>query len=176
MKLYHGIRGGLDQLIRSRTLKSPSLQTYPTILNYAHSALIIAEPNLYKEQSFNISELFEQHKEQIGSIVENRFDKTINEQMINNIIVARSRSQPEDTKEFYRTSSIYFSEAPKNYNISFVMNIPDELVQNSPQGWPVVPGEVSLKFTEEVLTVKAAEKFVRSILEKYDSNIKIRTV
>lgn len=185
MKLYHGFRNletimSTSKLICHSLPKSPDAWTenwynkaaekFPGInLNafYINPSLLraVGTEHILPHQTFNPGQLMNDYSEEISKTAKDFFNIDLTEDLIKEVSLRTKYS--EDSKEFYRMHGIYLWNIPlPSYDNFFVLDIPESFIQPSPQGYPLVAGELSLKYATCVVVKKNHLSDVQFILSK----------
>lgn len=177
MKLYHGFRN-FENILSRNKLQCPSLQNFSDQppLRYVSPSLLFAAgtSEILPYPSFNESELIIKYSKEIQNIAKENFSKELSiEEIIKYGLLFRN-SIPTDSKEFYRTKGIYFSQTPYSSRDNFiVMNIPDKLIQYAPNQYPIVAGEISLDFATHLIVKNHYLAQIQNFLQETKSSIPI---
>ncbi|MGV8162624.1 MAG: hypothetical protein ACP5N2_04805 [Candidatus Nanoarchaeia archaeon] len=173
MKLYHGFLS-LEMILGKNKVQSPSLASFKTNPSplYIFPALlrVAGDIDILPNYTFNLKETFYKNEaEALASLKD--FDVTLTNiqiEIVRNLVENRTN---EYRNEFYRCNGIYLSEQPTNRAPNlFVFDVPEKLIQKSPQGWPLVAGELSLDYLTGLLVDKRSEFRIKELLEKYDKH------
>ena len=167
-QLYHGFRG-FERILNEKTLLANRLQVFrpiPDIL-YLDPSLIrlVGDSKLHDTQQFDYVDMVVSNLDDIIGLAKSDFGVKLSIDPAN--FRSLHKVPTTETDEFYRSNCIYFSDSPLNYEAYLSMDVPDSIVQKSPQGWPVVSGKLPLDDSVKLHVRSDLKETYSDMLKKY---------
>jgi hypothetical protein len=126
----------------------------------------VGTEHILPHQTFNPGQLMNDYTEEISKTAKDFFNINLSTNIIKEFGL-KTKDYLEDSKEFYRVHGIYFSNTPlPNYDNFMVLDVPEAFVQASPQRYPLVAGELSLKYATCIIVKKNHLSDTQIILSK----------